>query len=91
MARRKKHHCHASTSKLPVEHHAMYPYLVRYLEWSIVKGYSAETARRKDSAIRRFIVWCDERSLNDPREITKPMLERYQRHLFYYRKDDGEP
>ena len=30
-----------------------------------------------------------ERGLDDPREITKPMLERYQRWLFYYRKDDG--
>jgi len=26
-----------------------------------------------------------------PKEITKPILERYQRHLFYYRKADGAP
>ncbi len=90
MARRKKSHSRVTLHKLPIEHNGFYPYLVRYLEWTLVKGYSSETARRKDSAIRRFIVWCDERSLNDPKEITKPMLERYQSHLFYYRKDDGE-
>ncbi|MEK7413007.1 MAG: site-specific tyrosine recombinase XerC, partial [Planctomycetota bacterium] len=28
--------------------------------------------------------------LDDPREITKPMLERYQRFLFYYRKPEGK-
>ena len=26
-----------------------------------------------------------------PQEITKPILERYQRHLFLHRKKDGEP
>ena len=30
-------------------------------------------------------------SLRAPKEITKPILERYQRHLFYYRKADGRP
>lgn len=40
-------------------------------------------------AIRKFIAWCDERGLDDPRAITKPMLERYQRYLFYYRKPEG--
>lgn len=45
--------------------------------------------RARRQAIRKFIAWADERGLADPREITKPMLERYQRHLFYYRKPDG--
>ncbi|HEV2423407.1 MAG TPA: hypothetical protein VGZ29_01120 [Terriglobia bacterium] len=36
-------------------------------------------------------VGCRERSLNEPYEITRPVLERYQRYLFYYRKKDGQP
>ncbi|MEJ2458407.1 MAG: tyrosine-type recombinase/integrase [Novosphingobium sp.] len=32
-----------------------------------------------------------EGGLTSPREITKPILERYQRHLFLYRKANGEP
>jgi len=86
---RKKHHRHASTHKRRVEHNGLSAYLAHYLEWMKVKGFSEETLKRKDSAIRQFIQWCDERDLNDPRAITKPMLERYQRHLYYYRKADG--
>ncbi len=69
--------------------------LVRYMEmhfeWMLVAGYSADTVRARRIAIRRFIGWCHERGVGDPREVTKPMIERYQRHLYYYRKADGAP
>ena len=32
-----------------------------------------------------------ERGLQEPVEITRPVLERYQRYLFHYRKKDGQP
>ena len=41
--------------------------------------------------VRYFLAWCAERGLTEPTEITRPVLERYQRHLFHYRKSDGEP
>ena len=41
--------------------------------------------------LRYFILWCDERGLTKPQEITKPIIERYQRYLFLYRKKNGEP
>jgi integrase/recombinase XerD len=41
--------------------------------------------------LRRFIAWCDDRGLTDPAEITRPILERYQRHLFAHRRPDGSP
>ena len=69
----------------------LYPYLQAYLEWTEVKGYSPDTRQRRQAALRRFIVWCDERALHTPHEVTKPILERYQRHLYYYRKTDGQP
>lgn len=68
--------------------------LVRYMEEHFehlkITGYSLDTIRARQQAIRRFIAWCDERGIDDPREVTRPMLERYQRHLFYYRKPDGK-
>lgn len=88
---RKKRQGRATQDKLAIEHNGLYPYLARYLEWNVVKGFSVETQSRKDSGLRRFIHWCDERGINDPREVTKPILERYQRHLFYYRRENGEP
>lgn len=91
MALRSKRHDGRKQAKRAVEHNDLFPYLARYLEVSETRGFSAETLRRRDSALRRFIDWCDQRSIDDPKAITKPILERYQRHLYHYRKDNGEP
>ena len=39
--------------------------------------------------LTRFIRWCELRGQLDPCDITQPILERYQKHLYYYRKQDG--
>src|SRR5207237_1285048 len=75
----------------PIAHLPLVRAMEAHFEWMLVTGYTADTVRGRRIAIRRFIAWCDERGLADPREITKPILERYQRHLFYYRKSDGAP
>jgi integrase/recombinase XerD len=77
--------------KLPVEHSPFYPYLQRYLEARLVLGLSKATNDSHDSHLRRLIVWCEERDLQRPQDITKPILERYQRHLHYYRQANGKP
>src|SRR5262249_29242185 len=66
-------------------------YVEMHFEWMLITGYSADTVRARRIALRRFVLWCAERELNAPQDITKPILERYQRHLFYYRKEDGRP
>lgn len=75
----------------PLANNRLSRYMEEHFEWMLVTGYSADTVRARRQALRRFIAWADERGLNDPREITLPILERYQRYLFYYRKDDGRP
>jgi len=74
-----------------IEASGFYPYLQAFLAWTEVKGQSKDTLKRRQAALRRFIRWCDERDLKRPQEITKPILERYQRHLYHYRKSDGRP
>ena len=71
---------------LPLTH-----YMTDHFEWMQVSGYSKDTVRGRRVAIRRFISWCEERALRDPKDISKPILERYQRHLYYHRKQDGRP
>lgn len=66
-------------------------YMQEHFDWMRVNGYSEDTIRARRVAIRRFITWCEERALREPREIIKPILERYQRHLYYHRKADGRP
>jgi integrase/recombinase XerD len=75
----------------PIAHLALTRYMDEHFEWMMLTGYTPDTVRGRRIALRRFIAWCDDRGLSDPKEITKPILERYQRHLFYYRKPDGTP
>ena len=63
----------------------------RYLEWMRVRHYADDTVKNRTVYLGLFLRWCEARALVRPEEITKPMLERYQRHLFYYRRDDGRP
>jgi integrase/recombinase XerD len=69
----------------------IYPYLLRFLEWSASRAYAQQTTLLRENAIRRFIRWCGERSVDRPQDVTRPILERYRRHLYHYRKENGEP
>ncbi len=79
------------TRDTSLDHHPLTHYMTAHFEWMRVSGYAEDTIRARRVALRRFIGWCAERSLHDPPDITKPILERYQRSLFYYRKPDGRP
>ena len=56
-----------------------------------VRNYSEFTVKGRAGHIRFFLDWLKERGITDPIEVTRPVLERYQRHLFYSRKKNGEP
>lgn len=64
----------------------------KYLEWMGVTNYSKGTIRDRRVHLGYFFTWCEERGLTKPSQITKPIIERYQRYLFHYRKKhDGNP
>lgn len=69
----------------------LYAYMLRFLEAQRVQNYSERTIENRDLYLRYFIEWCEDRGLSRPQEITKPILERYQRYLFHHRKANGEP
>jgi integrase/recombinase XerD len=75
----------------PAPGHPLHTYLHAYCEWALVTGLALETVSTRQSAILRFIVWCDERGIVSPAEITRPMLESYQRGLHLHRKKNGHP
>lgn len=70
---------------------SLYHHMLRFSQWQREKNYSERTVENREDALRLFIVWAFDRGLTRPQEISKPILERYQRHLFLYRKKDGEP
>ncbi|WP_160147897.1 tyrosine-type recombinase/integrase [Trinickia soli] len=52
---------------------------------------SRHTLKHWELYLRYFVSWCDERGLTRPAKITRPILERYQRHLFLKCKKNGAP
>jgi integrase/recombinase XerD len=65
--------------------------MLQYLEWMKVHNYSTETIGKQQTGLRRFVGWCWERELSRPETITRPILERYQRHLYQSRTKNDRP
>ena len=65
--------------------------MAQYLEWIAAHNFSEDTVITRRSYLGYFHDWCRERGLEDPAEITRPVLERYQRWLYHYRKKNGKP
>lgn len=63
--------------------------LYQFLEALEVLQYSKTTVKAHRFNLALFVRWCEERSLLRPTDVTRPILERYRRHLFHYRKSNG--
>lgn len=87
----KKRRLRVSVEPAQLAHNALTHYQKAFHEWEGMVGYSPRTIEHQRHALGRFIAWCDERGLNKPQEITRPILERYQRHVYHYRKHNGAP
>jgi integrase/recombinase XerD len=55
------------------------------------RGYSPATVVGRRQALAQLAAWLQDRGITRPVEVSRPVLVRYQRHLFHYRKADGEP
>jgi integrase/recombinase XerD len=65
--------------------------LSAFLMWLAERNYSPYTVGNRARLLGQFIDWAQERGLSRPQEVTRPILERYQRTLYLYRKADGQP
>lgn len=65
--------------------------LERFAVWLAARNYSPYTIEQRQVAIGAFIAWAALRGVERPQDVTRPILERYQRHLFHHRKADGAP
>jgi len=75
----------------PNDPQSLYHWMHRFLQYQAERNYSPRTIQNREVYLRYFIYWADDRGLNRPNEITKPILESYQRYLYHYRKKNGEP
>lgn len=63
----------------------------RYLEALGVRGYRPQGIATAERYIRDFIGWAGERGVTHPSQVSRNVLDRYQRFLYHYRKKSGEP
>jgi integrase/recombinase XerD len=75
----------------PEAHTALGRLLEEHLEWLLINNYAEDTAEHARWSIGDFIRWAELRGLQHPMEVTRPILESYQRFLYYYRKGNGQP
>ena len=54
------------------------------------RNYSENTLESRVDALKVFLSWAAERELSQAAQITRPMLEAYQRWLSKYTKADGK-
>lgn len=73
------------------ERRSLYSQMLAFLESMLIRNYSPKTTEKWQEMLRAFLVWCEERGLSYPNEISLSTLESYQRYLFHYRKTDGKP
>ena len=62
-----------------------------WFRWLEERNYSTKTVDARKWALRMFLRWAEERDIRRPENVTKPILESYQRWLYRYRKPDGKP
>lgn len=65
--------------------------LEKFFEYRRERNYSEQTIRTERSNVGVFLAWCAERGITEPVEVTRTVLDSYQRYVFHYRKKDGEP
>jgi integrase/recombinase XerD len=57
-----------------------------------VKNYAASTIKLRREYLGRFTRWCQDRDIQEASEVTRLVLQSYQRYLFHYRaRRTGKP
>ncbi len=68
----------------PADPHGFAVLSAAFFEWMRVKNYSERTVENRQNYLRYFVLWCGERGIVQPAEVSKAVLERYQRWLYHY-------
>jgi integrase/recombinase XerD len=75
----------------PTDPRGMAVMIAAFLEYLGVRAYTPRTIKSTEERLVQFLLWCQERDIQRPQDVSRPVLLRYQRHLFHKRKPDGQP
>src|SRR5512132_3720695 len=61
-----------------------------YLESLAARNYSESTLEGRRDALKVFLAWAVERDLHQAGQITRPILESFQRWIWRYTRPNGQ-
>jgi integrase/recombinase XerD len=70
---------------------AMKASVSEYIEWMQVTNYSEHTVKDHRINLGYFCDWCEERGLTEASEVTRAVLDLYQKWVYRYRTKEGKP
>jgi integrase/recombinase XerD len=65
--------------------------VAEYCTWLLARQYSERTVEEREEHLAHLAAWLEQRGITRPGDVTRPVLQRYQRWLYHYRKANGEP
>jgi integrase/recombinase XerD len=63
----------------------------QHRQWMAARRLTPNAQRVRMNNLRYFAAWCLDRGITQPGQVTFALVEQYQRHVFHYRKEDGQP
>ena len=67
----------------PSDPRSLHAYVLAYIEHLKTQHYAVQSVQYKYASLIWFIEWSEERGIDHIEAITRPILQRYQRHLYY--------
>ncbi len=75
----------------PSDPRSLKAYVHAYIEHLKARNYATQSVQYKRASLIWFLDWCKERGIERIHEITRPVLQRYQRHLYHALGRNGKP
>jgi len=63
----------------------------QWIDYLRVRNYASMSLMSREHQMRYFLVWCGDRGITRPVDVTVAVIERYQRSLYHSRKENGRP
>ncbi len=75
----------------PSDPRSLKAYVLAYIEQMKARHYATQSVEYKRASLNWFVEWCHERGIDRIEQITRPILQRYQRHLYHAISRSGKP
>jgi integrase/recombinase XerD len=71
--------------------HCLIAQIDRHLDWLTARGFAASTTTQRRRELIEFCRWCEDRAVLRPPDLSRVVIDLYQKRVAAYRKRDGAP